>query len=195
MMIPVTTGDSEQRASHLLFLQRWTQAVCVQRLSARMNTGLQMQREHEKFICSPLVTIQRILMDGKAWFSPEARSSTDRITSKHCSLGTCIFIISEKAHDLNTCKQEGEEWKDTTLIALQLQEKHLMSLVHLPTDRKSVSCRLAPAWHPREHMGWILCHLGQALFFLNWSKFISEKMCPVAHCFLLTTGTYLPGAG
>lgn len=89
-------------------------------------------------------------MDGKACFSPEAGSSTD-MTSKHCSLGTCMFTISEKAHDLNTCKQEGEERKDTTLIALQLKEKHFMSLVHLPTDRKSVSCRLAPAWHPREH--------------------------------------------
>ena len=118
--------------------------------------AFKMQREHEKFICSHLVTIQRILMDGKAWFSPEAGSSTDMITSKLCSLGTCIFPISEKAHDLNICKQEGEEWKDATLIALQLKEKHFVSLVHLPTDRKSVSCRLAPAWHPREHMGWVL---------------------------------------
>lgn len=28
-----------------------------------------MEREHEKFICSHLVTIQRILMEGKAWFN------------------------------------------------------------------------------------------------------------------------------
>lgn len=91
-----------------------------------------------------------------------------------CSIGTCIFIISEKAHDLNTCQRERKEWKDTTLTALQLKEKHFMSLVHILTERGSVSCRLAPAWHPGEHprpnslWSW-------TGFFLNGSKFISEK--------------------
>ena len=174
MMIPVTTGDSEQRASHLLFLQRWTQAVCVQRLSARMDTGLQNAKRTWKIHLQPSGLYPEDSNGWKSMVQSWGWELTDRITSKPRSLGTCIFIVSERAPDLNTCKQEGEEWRDTALIALQLQEKHLMSLVHLPTDRKSVSCRLAPAWHPREHMGWILCHLGQALFFLNWSKFISE---------------------
>lgn len=66
VVILVTTGSSEEKASNLIFSQRWIQAVCVQRQSTGENTALENGKRILKIHLQPQA---HYLEDSNGWKS------------------------------------------------------------------------------------------------------------------------------